>query len=83
MSFYYVYILKSLKDGRLYVGFTEDIKIRVEQHNKGLVDSTKGRLPVVLIYFEGCLSKIDAIVREKQLKTGFGRAYIKRRISNI
>ncbi|MFA6526783.1 MAG: GIY-YIG nuclease family protein [Candidatus Buchananbacteria bacterium] len=79
--FYYIYVLKSSKDGNLYVGYTENLKSRLEQHNNGLVDSTKTRRPFSLIYFEGCLNKSDAINREKQLKTGFGRAYLKRRIS--
>jgi len=80
--FYYVYVLKSLKDNKLYIGYTENLKQRLEQHNSGKVDSTKYRLPMKLIYFEGCLNNKDAINREKQLKTGFGRSYLNRRITN-
>ena len=78
--FYHTYILLSKVDHKLYVGWTIDLKKRLDQHNKGLVESTKSRKPFKLVYFEGCLSKEKAIRREKQLKTGFGRAYLKRRI---
>jgi len=77
---YYTYVLKSLKDSKLYIGWTDDLRKRFENHNKGLVDSTKFRRPLELIYYEACLSKEKAIKREKQLKTGFGRAYLKRRL---
>ena len=46
---YYTYVLQSLKDGDLYTGFTENLKLRFEQHNKGLVESTKDRRPFKLI----------------------------------
>ena len=78
---YYVYVLKSAKDGKLYVGFTEDLKKRFKEHNRGLVNSTKLRRPLKLIYYEACNIMKDAVAREKALKTGFGRAYLKRRIS--
>ena len=79
---YYVYILKSLKDHKLYVGFTGKLKERIVRHNNGLVEATKDRRPLKLIYYEACLNKKDAIEREKALKTGFGRAYLKRRLKN-
>jgi len=78
--FYYTYVLISRKDGKLYIGWSEDLKLRVEQHNKGKVEATKSRIPLELIYYEACLSSEDAIKREKSLKTGFGRKYLKRRI---
>ena len=79
---YYTYVLKSLKDEKLYIGWTDDIKIRITSHNSGDVIATKNRRPLKAIYFEGCLNKKDAINREKSLKTGFGRAYLKRRLEN-
>jgi len=79
-KFYYTYVLKSLKDGKLYTGWTDDLKSRLEKHNKGLVESTKTRLPFKLVYFEACLTREKAIKREKSLKTGFGRKYLKNRI---
>lgn len=78
--FYYTYVLKSKKDDKLYIGWSNNLKHRVEQHNKGMVLATKHRLPLELIYYEACLSENNAIEREKQLKTGFGRAYLKRRL---
>lgn len=78
--FYYTYVLRSNKDRDLYIGWTNDLKSRVKEHNSGKVEATKNRLPLKLIYYEACLSREGAIKREKQLKTGFGRAYLKRRI---
>lgn len=78
--YFFTYVLKSRKDDQLYIGWTDKLKERVGKHNKGLVESTKKRLPFDLVYFEGCLSKKKAIEREKQLKTGFGREYLKRRL---
>lgn len=80
MKFYYTYVLRSLKDQELYIGWTKDLKQRVVDHNKGTGISTKFRRPFELIYYEACLSEKLAIKREKQLKTGFGRAYLKRRL---
>ena len=81
MSFYYTYVLQSTKDSTLYVGWTDELKDRVKTHNDGKVSSTKLKIPYNLIYFEGCRTKKLAILREKQLKTGFGRAYLNRRLS--
>ena len=77
---YYTYVLISQKDEELYIGWTDDLKERIKRHNKGLVKSTKNRLPVKVVYYEACLTKENAIKREKQLKTGFGRKYLKNRI---
>jgi putative endonuclease len=78
--FFYVYVLKSLKDNRFYVGCTENLNNRLEQHKKGEVKSTKNRLPIELVYFEGCQNKEDAFKREKYLKTAWGKRYIKNRL---
>ena len=80
---YYTYVLKNKSDGRLYVGWTDDLKNRFSQHQNGLVKSTKNRRPLQLVYYEACLVKEDAIRREKSLKTGYGRAYLNRRLSGI
>jgi putative endonuclease len=77
---FYTYILKSKKDNNLYIGFTEDLKKRLDQHNRGCVDSTKDRLPLELIYYEACTDKYKAIKREGYFKTGFGRRFLKDRI---
>ena len=80
-KFFYTYVLKC-SDGDWYVGLTDDIQRRKCQHSEGLVHATKYRLPVELIYFEACRSREAAAVRELQLKTGFGRGYLKRRLSH-
>ena len=77
---FYTYVLKSSKDGDLYIGFSKDLKNRLIEHNKGLVPATKDSRPFKIVYYEACLSYTKAVEREKSLKTGFGRAYLKRRI---
>lgn len=80
--FYYVYVLKSEKDGNNYVGYTNNLRERLAMHNAGKVSSTKNRLPIKLIYFEGCLNQQDATKREKYLKSSWGKRYIKNRLNN-
>jgi putative endonuclease len=81
-KYYYTYVLLSKKDGRLYIGWTDDLLSRVKKHNNGEVPSTLNRRPFELVYYEACLSRDNAIKREKVLKTGFGRKYLKTRIIN-
>jgi putative endonuclease len=80
MKYYYTYVLISNKDNKLYIGWTDDLVKRIKDHNLGKVESTKYRMPLNLVYYEACLSKEKAIKREKQLKTGFGRSWLKNRI---
>jgi len=82
MSYYYVYVLRSLKDGQMYTGYTADLKNRLKLHQTAQVASTKNRLPVKLIYFEGCLNQQDATRREKYLKSGNGKIYLRNRLRN-
>lgn len=79
-QFYYVYILKSLKDGKNYTGYTKNLKLRFEQHQSGEVASTKNRRPLNLIYFEASLNQQDATHREKYLKTHYGKMFLKNRL---
>lgn len=79
---YYNYVLKSEKDGKRYIGFTDDLKKRLDEHNKGLNKSTKYRKPLVLIYYEACLNKKAAIKREKYLKTMWGNNYLNKRLGD-
>ena len=81
-NFYYVYILQSLKDRKHYAGYTQNLDLRFEQHQKGEVESTKYRRPLKLIYFEGCLNKEDALKREKYFKTHYGKMYLQNRLVN-
>lgn len=77
---FYVYVLISLDDGGFYIGCTNDLKNRIKAHTFGMVESTRKRLPVQLIYYEACLNKKDAFHREKYLKTTYGRRYLKQRL---
>jgi putative endonuclease len=77
---YYTYVLKSLKDQKLYIGYSADLKQRMREHNSGHVEATKNRRPLTLVYYEACLSEMRAVEREKYFKTGFGRRYLKSRI---
>jgi len=79
---FYTYVLHSEKDNDLYIGFTEDLRSRVNEHNLGQVRATRNRLPVKLVYYEACLSKQKALKREKYFKTGFGRRFLKTRIQS-
>jgi len=81
-EFYYTYVLRSKADNKNYVGFTSNLMQRFEAHNKGRVESTRNRRPLELIYFEGCLSKDDAIRREKYLKTHYGKMFIGNRLKS-
>ena len=67
---FFVYILKSVKDGKLYVGYTSDVSRRYKEHIDGLVESTKNRRPLKLIYYQAFIAKQDAINEEKYLKSG-------------
>jgi putative endonuclease len=75
---YFVYILRSEKDERLYIGYTDDIGRRPEEHNEGKSLATKPFRPYKLIYYEAFLHIKDAKAREKYLKSGWGRRSIKK-----
>lgn len=81
-EFYYTYVLKSLKDDKNYTGYTKDLNLRFEQHQKGRVTSTKYRRPLILIYYEACLNREDALHREKYFKTYYGKMYLKNRLKS-
>jgi putative endonuclease len=74
---YYVYVLQSLKNARLYIGRTEDLKIRIGEHHAGKVWTTKRMLPMRLVFYESFLSKQDAVRRERYLKTTKGKSTLK------
>ena len=65
---YYVYVLKSEKDGTTYIGSTEYLERRIEEHNRGKTKSIKHKLPVKLVYYEAYLTKTLALKRENRLK---------------
>ncbi len=80
---YYLYILKSKKDSKCYIGSTIDLKNRLRLHSEGKATSTKHRRPLILVYYEAYLSEKDARKREQMLKNyGQGITNIYKRISN-
>lgn len=81
-QFYYTYVLKSEKDSKFYTGYTKNIELRFEQHEKGLVESTRNRRPLNLMYFEACLNQQDATHREKYLKTHYGKMFLANRLKS-
>lgn len=74
---FYTYVLRSINFDRSYIGFTANLEERLKHHNSGKTKSTKPYKPWVLLFFEEHGSKEDAINREKWLKSGIGRDYIK------
>ena len=80
---YYVYVLRSQKDEKLYYGYTRDLKLRLNQHNNGGVQATKYRRPFEVAYFEKVNTKEEALSKERYFKSGFGRKYIKNKLKNI
>lgn len=70
---YFVYVLQSLKDRKLYIGFTSNLKRRIEEHKTGGSNSTKKRLPFRLVFYEAFISKKDAQKREHYFKTTKGK----------
>ncbi|HPJ80510.1 MAG TPA: GIY-YIG nuclease family protein [Candidatus Portnoybacteria bacterium] len=79
---FYTYILRSEKDNKFYTGYTNNLKLRFELHQKGIVDATKDRRPLKLIYYEACLNQQDATYREKYLKTHHGKLFLRNRLKS-
>ena len=65
---FYVYLLKSRKDGKCYLGSTKHLERRLVEHNEGLVPSTKSRAPFEVVYYEAYKAEGDARMRESRLK---------------
>jgi putative endonuclease len=76
-QFYFTYVLFSLRDHKLYIGYTSQLESRLIQHHEGLNKSTKHRRPLKLIYFEGHISKASALKRENYFKTSAGKRTLK------
>ncbi len=74
---FFVYVLYSHKDGKLYIGYTSDIDVRFDRHCRGFVAATAHRRPLKLIYYEAYLNEQEARRREKFLKGGKGREQLK------
>ncbi|MCX6766013.1 MAG: GIY-YIG nuclease family protein [Candidatus Moranbacteria bacterium] len=78
-----VYILKSKKDGKRYIGSTNSLLRRINEHNRGIVGSTRNRRPLVLIYQEEFEEEKEARAREKFFKTHKGYNELKKLLSNF
>ena len=78
---FYIYILRSSQDKRLYTGFTGNLKNRLTDHKNGEVQSTRNRRPLELIYYEAYKNKENAMKREKFLKTTKGKQQLRKQIS--
>ncbi|MBI1999051.1 MAG: GIY-YIG nuclease family protein [Parcubacteria group bacterium] len=74
---FYAYVLLSMKDKKLYIGQTNNLKRRLQQHARGEVTSTKKRRPLQLIHYEYFINKGDAEAREIFLKSGYGHDQLK------
>ncbi len=78
----YTYVLLSEKDSEWYTGSTRDLKARLRQHAEGRVRSTASRRPLTLLYYEAGLSLVDAFRRERFLKTGKGKRFLRKRLAD-
>ena len=80
---FYVYVLRSRKDEKLYIGYTGDLRRRLTEHNNGENRATKSRIPLDLVYYEAYVSQADAKVREQRLKSSAGaNTALKRRLQD-
>ncbi|MEK7668972.1 MAG: GIY-YIG nuclease family protein [Patescibacteria group bacterium] len=85
-NMFYTYVLhcENLKTraNNFYIGSTSDLRNRLKEHKLGEVQTTKKFDRITLVYYEACMDKTDSRKRELQLKTGFGRGYLNKRIQN-
>jgi putative endonuclease len=79
-QYWYVYLLQSRKTKEWYIGSTKDLQKRILRHNAGKNHSTRHGIPWKIIYCEISLNRRDARAREKYLKSGMGRRYLKNRL---
>jgi putative endonuclease len=80
---FYTYVLRSNKDNKWYTGCTDDLRRRFKEHNDNQVGATKNRGPFELIYYEACQNKEDAFARERYLKAGAGKRFLKSRLKRF
>ncbi|MEK7496347.1 MAG: GIY-YIG nuclease family protein [Patescibacteria group bacterium] len=80
---FYTYVLESIRNGRRYVGSTDNLKRRFTEHNTGLGGKyTSDNRPLRLIYYEAYINKHDAVTAEKFYKSGYGREVLKGKLDN-
>jgi putative endonuclease len=78
---HYTYVLLTGSARRFYTGYSTDLRKRLKEHAAGRVRWTASRQPVHLAYYEACLSREDALRRERFLKTGKGKRYLRKRLA--
>lgn len=79
---YYVYGITTKSRDKIYVGLTRDLETRIKEHNSGRTKSTKGYRPWVLFYSEKRDARLVARIREKELKSGAGKEFLKNILKN-
>lgn len=79
---FYTYVLLN-RNNHFYTGYTADLRKRFNEHNSGKSTYTKYNGPYRLIYYEACLDREDAIAREKYLKSGYGKRYVRNRLKRF
>jgi len=79
---YYIYILK-LNNSKLYTGYSNNIKRRMQEHQEGKVTTTSKFLPIKLIHYEAYVLQSDALRRKKFLKTSDGKHFLKQQLSDL
>ncbi len=79
----YVYVLRSLKDDRFYVGMSQNVEKRLNEHNYGKTKSTKGYRPWEIVLIEEYLDRVTARKREKYLKSGYGKQWLKNKYKQV
>jgi len=79
---HYVYVLRSARDDGLYIGYSANLRRRFMQHSEGTARATAHRRPWTLIYYEAYLDLIDALGRERYLKSGAGRRFLKTQLTH-
>jgi putative endonuclease len=79
---FYVYVLRSETDSGLYIGYSSNLRKRIVQHECGAALATSYRGAWELIYYEAYLNQADALGREKFLKSGSGRSFLKRQLKH-
>lgn len=82
-NMFYIYVLRSTESGQFYTGYTSDLRKRLTEHQGSKAPYTKHRGPYELIYYEACMNESDARAREKYLKTGTGKRYLKNRVKRF
>lgn len=77
IKFHYVYVLISLKDGLFYIGYSDNLKQRLQEHCQGKNISTRNRRPIELIFYEAFPNKFDTLKRERYFKTTKGKVTLR------